>query len=306
MPITDIPSALVETIVRTWGADGARWLAELPTVVAGIATDWGIDVGEPFALLSYHWVAPVTRADGTPAVIKIGLPGPGHLNDEAAALAAYDGRGAVRLLAYDAARGALLLERAQPGTPSRELVPRADEAATGAAIEVMRRLHREPPPGGPELVDQGAAFAQYLRDFPGDGPLPRDVVTRAGGLFAELCASADRRVLLHGDLHHDNLLRAEREPWLAIDPDGVVGDPGYDLGALLYNPDPPRRDDALLALVPGRVGQLADGLGVPLDRAIAWGFVKAVLSEVWSTEEESYPGPGRPLDVALLLEPRLS
>ena len=305
MPIAEIPAPLVRTVVRAWGARGRRWLAELPTLVDVIAEDWGIDVGEPFALLSYHWVGPVTTADGRPAVLKVGLTEPGHLNDEAAALRAYGGQGAVRLLAYDAARGALLLERAQPGTPARDLVPHADEAATDAVIGALRQLHRTPPAGVPDVADQGVAFNQYLRDFPAGGPLPRDVVERAGRLFAELCASADRRVLLHGDLHHDNLLRAEREPWLAIDPDGVAGDPGYDLGALLYNPDPDLRDDALLALVPGRVERLADGLGVPFERAVAWGFVKAVLSEVWSTEDAGYTRPGRQLDVALALMPRL-
>jgi streptomycin 6-kinase len=142
------------------------------------------------------------------------------------------------------------------------------------------------------------------------GPLPLDLVTRAGGLMRELCASATVRVVLHGDLHHDNILRATREPWLAIDPHGIVGDPGYDLGALLYNPEPDDRDEALTALVPARVEQLADGLAMPLDRVVAWGFVKALLADVWSTEVWS-PGAdwspvNRAFDVARLLLPRLS
>ena len=117
-------------------------------------------------------------------------------------------------------------------------------------------------------------------------------------------------MVLHGDLHHDNILRATREPWLAIDPHGLVGDPGYDVGALLYNPDPDDRDAALTALVPGRIEQLADELAMPVDRVVAWGYVKAVLSDVWSAEDWS-PAVGRPpvsraLDVARLLLRRLS
>lgn len=114
--------------------------------------------------------------------------------------------------------------------------------------------------------------------------------------------------MLHGDLHHDNILRATREPWLAIDPHGVVGDPGYEVGALLYNPDPEDRDEALTALVPSRVEQLADELGMPQERVVAWGFVKAVLSEVWTVEDWSGSAPApvsRALDVARLLRPRL-
>jgi streptomycin 6-kinase len=112
-------------------------------------------------------------------------------------------------------------------------------------------------------------------------------------------------VVLHGDLHHDNVLRGTREPWLAIDPHGIVGDPGAEVGAMLYNPDPDNRDPSLVALVPARVEQLADGLGLDENRVVAWGFVQAVLSEVWTAENESAPVT-RALDVALLLEPRLS
>jgi streptomycin 6-kinase len=100
------------------------------------------------------------------------------------------------------------------------------------------------------------------------------------------------------------MLRAEREPWLAIDPHGLVGDPGYDTGALLYNPDPDLRDDDLLALVPARIEQLADGLRMPVERVVGWGFVQGVLSEVWSAQTPE-PVGGRPLDVATALLPRL-
>lgn len=307
MATVEIPPALARNAIGAWGAEGRRWLAELPERVAAVAREWGLDIGAPFAELSYHWVVAATAADGTPAVLKLGPPEPGHLAVEAAALAAFAGRGAVRLLAYDAVRGALLLERAEPGSLARTLVPQRDEAATAAVIGVLRRLHSPVPAGAPDLPDlttQGASFDGYLRRYPGAGPLPRHLVAQAGRLFEELCASAPHRVVLHGDLHHDNVLRAAREPWLAIDPHGVVGDPGYDTGSLLFNPDPDRRDDGLLALVPARVEQLADGLDLPADRVVAWGFVKAVLSEVWTTEGDGTPG-GRALDVALHLLPRL-
>jgi streptomycin 6-kinase len=149
------------------------------------------------------------------------------------------------------------------------------------------------------------SFVEHLARYPGDAPIPRRLGTRAFGLLDELCASAVDRGVLHGDLHHDNILRASREPWLAIDPHGVVGDPGAEVGAMLYNPDPPNRDPALVALVPARIEQLADGLGMDSDRLVAWAFEQAVLSEVWTAEE---PGAAvtRALDVALVLEPRLA
>jgi streptomycin 6-kinase len=322
-----VPTALARNAVGVWGEEGARWLAGLPARRAEVARAWGLRLGEPYPL-SYHWVESVTRSDGTPAVLKLGVPGADHLPVEAAALRCWAGAGAVRLLAYEPAWGALLLERAEPGTLASALVPARDTEATAAILDVMRRLHsissadlrvaaprREdqrlgetaPVPDGvlPDLESQGAAFAAHLRAYPGDDPLPRDLVERAGRLFEELCASAPSRVVLHGDLHHDNVLRTEREPWLAIDPHGVVGDPGYEAGSMVHNPAPERRDDELLALVPARIEQLADGMGQPVERIVAWAFVKAVLSEVWTAEGDGSEVGSRALDVALALLPRL-
>ncbi|GAA4242207.1 aminoglycoside phosphotransferase family protein [Actinomadura meridiana] len=302
----ELPPVLVRNALNVWGADGQRWLDALPSTIDAVTHAWGLTIG-PLFDLSYHWVAAATREDGTAAVLKLGPPQPGHLDREVAALDFYHGHGAVRLLAHDHDRGALLLERADPGTLARDLVPAKDDEATAAVINLIQQLHNPAPPGYPlpDLSTEAKSFAEHLNRFPGDDPLPRHLVERAAKLFDELCADTTEPVVLHGDLHHDNVLRARREPWLAIDPHGYVGDPGYEVGALLYNPDPGDRDDALLALVPARIEQLADGLRIPSERVAAWGFVVAVLSEVWTTEDGGTPD-GRPLDVALQLLPRLT
>ncbi|MCU7727436.1 aminoglycoside phosphotransferase family protein [Actinoplanes sp. KI2] len=305
-----ITDELARNVVGAWGGDGARWLAELPAVLRSLATDWDLTVGAPFDL-SYHYVTAVVLGDGTPAVLKLGVPTGTSLAEEARALTAFDGHGAVRLLRADLDRGAILLERIAPGGRARDLVPGRDSEATSVAADVMRRLHRPPPPGCtmPDLLSQARAFDDYRAVHGQAGPLPLDLVVRAGGLMRELCASAPAHVLLHGDLHHDNILRATREPWLAIDPHGLVGDPGYEVGSLLYNPDPDNRDEALTGLAPARAEQLADELAMPIDRVLAWGFVKAVLSDVWSAEGWSSVADrsqiSRALDVARLLLPRM-
>lgn len=305
-----IPEALARNAVTVWGADGARWLADLPRVLAGVARDWALTIGAPFDL-SYHYVVAVTGSDGTPAVLKLGVPTGDSLRTEAPALRAFAGRGAVRLVRADLDRGALLLERAEPGRRLRDLVPARDTEATAAVAGVARRLGRAPPPdatpGMPDVATLSDAFDAYLAVHGDSGPLPSELVARAGGLMRELCAAATERVVLHGDLHHDNILSATREPWLAIDPHGVVGDPGYEVGSLLYNPDPDDRDEALTALVPARVEQLADALAMPVERVVAWGFVKAVLSDVWTALSWTPSSPAsRALDVARLLYPRLN
>jgi streptomycin 6-kinase len=304
MASVTIPPALRRNVVGNWGAAGVQWLSRLPALVEQVAREWDLGIAEPYAL-SMNWVAPATREDGTAVVVKLGVPD-GHLRHEAEALRAYDGYGAVRLLASSEDGGALLIERVEPGGMAADLVPADDRAATAALISVGRRLHRPQPPGFalPHLRQESMSFRSHLRRFPGDDPLPRHLVSRAGALFDELCDSADD-MLLHGDLHHDNVLRATREPWLAIDPFGLVGDPGFDCGPMLYNPDPHDRDEALLTLVPHRIEQLADGYAIPVDRVVAWGFVMAVLSEVWTAQGDEKVG-GRPLDVAAMLYPRLS
>lgn len=303
--ITDV---LRRNVTAAWGEAGARWLADLPNVLAGVARDWALTVGEPFDL-TYHYVVAVTREDGTPAVLKLGVPSGESLREEAPALRSFAGHGAVRLLRADLDRGALLLERAEPGGRLRDIVPARDAEATSIAAGVIRALATATPdPDLPELIRQVRAFDAYTARHGEGGPLNGDLVVRAGGLMRELCASAPARVVLHGDLHHDNILRATRDPWLAIDPHGLVGDPGYETTSLLFNPDPHDHDPALTALVPARVEQLADELAMPVERVVAWGFVKAVLSDVWTAEDWT-PGAASPasraLDVAHLLAPRL-
>ncbi len=301
MPLS-VPAVLRANVVACWGPAGRRWLDALPGQVAAAAGRWQLTLGEPFDL-SMNWVVAATRADGSPVVLKLGVPD-GHLRQEATALRVFGGRGAVRLLAEEP--GALLIERAVPGERAAALVRHDDDAATEALMSVAQRLHEPPPPrtGLPHLRDEGRAFRDHLARFPGDDPLPRRLVEAAAGLFDDLCADPSGDVVLHGDLHHDNVLDGGPAAWLAIDPFGRIGDAGFDCGPMLYNPEPSRRSADLLALVPSRLEQMAGTLGIPLDRVTAWGFVMGVLSEVWNAQGDTPVGT-RALDVAELLYPRL-
>ena len=246
--VTDpIPGTLARTVREVWGADGDRWLAALPAALERLAARWRLELGEPYPM-TYHWVCRAHLSDGTgdgaPAVVKVGL---GDLAAEAAALRGWGGEGAVRLLRRDLAAGALLLGRAEPGTPAADLLPDGDERATAAAVRVLRRLHAAPPPGEvPPLSSRLRALGAHLADPGGDRLVPRPLVEQAVALVRELRVDAPPDVLLHGDLHHDNVLRTG-DGWIAIDPHGAVGDPGYDAGAWLYNPPGMPADAAPLA-----------------------------------------------------------
>jgi streptomycin 6-kinase len=280
-------------IADVHGGRGVRWLGRLPTLLAGCADRWSLTLLPAFEPLSYNYVAPAVRGDGCEVVLKAGVPGP-LLRCEIAALRHFAGRGCVRLLASDARRGVMLLERLRPGTPLVEIAD--DVQATAIAAGVMRQMARKPFGSGfetrrvspfPTLADWAKAFPRLRARYDGDtGPLPAALVDRAERLFAELIASQAASVLLHGDLHHWNIVAAERQPWLALDPQGVAGEPAYEVGALLRNPYPQiatwpdaRRVQAR------RIAQLAEELGFDRARIAGWGLAQAMLSACWDLED---------------------
>jgi streptomycin 6-kinase len=157
-------------VAGAWGDAGRSWLDGLPALLTDVLGRWQLVPGEPFAM-TYHWVMAVTRADGEPGVLKLGVPSSEHLHVEAAVLRAWGGSGAVRLLEHDAGRGALLLERAEPGTRVATLVPHDDATATSTLLSIMHDLHATPAPttGVPDLRRLAKDFAGYLQRFPAEG-----------------------------------------------------------------------------------------------------------------------------------------
>jgi streptomycin 6-kinase len=226
---------------------------------------------------------------------KVALKLPDRRSDEAAAGAAlkhFDGRGAIRVLEHDPS-GGLLLERAQPGHALTKLVLEgADDRATVVLCEVVRALHRrEPPDSGFRVVeDLGRGLERYRRM--GQAAIPVGLLDRASGLFADLAASQAARRLLHGDLHHDNILFDANRGWLAIDPKGVLGEPAYEIGAALRNPTEDPTWFATPSIVDRRVRIVSDCLGLDRQRVLSWAFAQAVLSAVWSLEDRLDPSRG--------------
>ncbi len=277
----ELPPHFVRTIHDVFPDRGPAWLERLPDLIARYEQRWAVRVEAPFANLSFNYVAPAWRADGSAAVLKLGVPNP-ELLTEMEALRLYAGRGMARLLEADAEQGALLVERLRPGTPLAALAD--DDQATALAAQVMQQLWRPLPAAHPfpTVAKWAAGLGRLRARFDGGtGPLPADLVGRAEGLFRELLASAGEPGLLHGDLHHDNILAAERAPWLALDPKGVAGEPGYEVGALMRNPRP--QPATVLAR---RASILAEVLELDRARLLAWSLAHAVLSAWWSVEDQ--------------------
>lgn len=227
--IPGIPPGLAASAAR--GPDWADWLDRLPRLVADVLDEWAVTPdGEPThgrcAL-----VVPVRTTDGVRAALKLTFPHP-EAETEHLALRRWAGRGAVQLLRADPHRFALLLERLKP----RDLGGLPADDAVAVVAGLYRRLHVPALPQTPRLSAQLARDADGLVALPRGAPVPRRYVEQAAALARAFAAdpATDAR-LLHGDLHDGNVLAGLREPWLAIDPKPLAGDPHWEPAPLLWN-----------------------------------------------------------------------
>ena len=268
-------AGLAESVTSHWGRAGASWLSRLPDQISEIEELWSLQVQEPFES-SFHYVARAIRADATEVVVKLGVPGD-EFTRQVEALRLYGGHGAVNLLDALPEQGAMLLESLRPGDTLAG--PPDEEEANTAAATVMRRLWRAVPDEHPfPSVSEFEGGLDWLRRcLAGEAtPVPKPLVARAEALLEELVSTTAEPVLLHGDLHHGNILAAERAWWLAIDPKGVVGDPAYEVGPLLYN----RlfETDSPTETLKRRIDQMSVELEIERERLIGAALPRAVLA----------------------------
>lgn len=245
------------------------WLQALPGLVEHLASRWSLVVGQPFDHedANHAWVAPVSRSDGNRAVLKIGVP---HLESEQEidGLRFWAGNPTVHLLDADVACNAMLLERCDPGTSLRQL-PEPEQDRIVAAL--LRRLWRTPPHG--QVFRHLSVMTNHWCDETRAGSRlwPDAALVRDGlRLFELLSAPSPDDVLLATDVHAGNVLRAQREPWLVIDPKPFVGDRAYDATQHLFNCRA-RLQSAAERTIRG----FADDLGVDHLRVRQWMFARA-------------------------------
>jgi len=292
-----IPDGFTRTLQELHGAEGVAWLERLPSLLAGLAGRWSLRLHPPLEPLSYNYVCPVVREDGSHAVLKVGFPHP-ELLSEIEALRKFAGHGVIQLFEASPADAAMLLERLLPGAPLSSIED--DGQATSIAASVMRQLWIPTPAehNFPAVGKWVLGLQRLRQEFGGgSGPFPERLVRAAETLFSELIASIDSEMLLHGDLHHDNVLSAKRAPWLALDPKGLIGEPEYEVGALLRNPKPWLLDQPHPgSILNRRLDQLSEELGFDRQRLHGWAFSQAVLTAWWSYEDHGY---GWETDIAI-------
>jgi streptomycin 6-kinase len=246
-----------------------EWVATLPRLAAEFCSRWRLSPDGDLLNGFVAVVLPVRRANGTAAALKLTWQDD-ETEHEALALRLWDGRGVVRLLEHDDEHGALLLERLDH---TRTLMTAPIEVAVQVTGGLLRDL-RVPAP--PEVA--GMSFRDFAADNAALGhPVAKPLLDRAVALVRDLTADAGR-TLVNGDLHYGNVLAGDREPWLMIDPKPHAGDPEFCLLPLLWNRF--RELDGRRG-TQDRMRALAEIGGLDVDRAVAWGIVRAIEGELW-------------------------
>ncbi len=280
-----MPEALTESHIKYEGEAGRAWSAGLPALAERYLEEWDLRLdGEPgHGVVSL--VLPVIRADGTKAALKL-QPVTDENTTEAMGLRTWDGDASVLLLDSDPETGTLLLERLHADRPLSAMPD--DIGALKILTELLARLVAHPAPDGMRrLGDIAQAMLDDVPEAVTKLPRERDRhwLRWCADAVAELVAEPGDR-LLHWDLHYDNVLAADREPWLSIDPKPLAGDPGFDLAPALWN----RWDDVVATgdvprAVLRRFDVMVDGLGLDPQRAAGWTLGRVLQNALWDVED---------------------
>ncbi|HSF22619.1 MAG TPA: aminoglycoside phosphotransferase family protein [Blastocatellia bacterium] len=249
--------------------------------VEELARSWGVVVERQLETQTSFIV--FGRRGNQPVVLKV-LRRPGDEWRSGEVLDAFDGNGIVRV--YQHVKGAVLLERLDPGTHLADMALNGrDEEATDIVVEVIQKMSHptETPKAFSTVEDWGMGFDRYLAG--GDNQIPISLVERGQQMYSELCGSQTSTRLLHGDLQHYNILFDSARGWLAIDPKGVIGEIEYEIGASLRNPYERPELFASTRTIERRVKSYEETLRLNPGRALAWGFAQSVLSAIWSVED---------------------
>ncbi|MGW0842104.1 aminoglycoside phosphotransferase family protein [Streptomyces sp. NPDC002787] len=278
-----VPEELAATLEMFYEEKGLAFAAALPALAADFLDRWDLRLdGRPMHGMCALVLPVVRTTDDTPAVLKLQI-----LDDESegepVALRTWDGDGAVRLLDHDPGTGTMLLERLDP---ARML---SHEPDTRKAVQVIADLlaHLTATPAPPTVRRLADIAANMLDRTPPvltriPDPADRRLIADCAAALREVIAEPGDR-LLHWDLHFDNVLGADRAPWLAIDPKPLAGDPAFELWPALNNRFDPTE-------VRWRFDAMTNTLGLNRERARAWTLARLLQNAIWEIEEN------RPLD----------
>ncbi|NKB65875.1 MAG: phosphotransferase [Candidatus Latescibacteria bacterium] len=277
-----------------FGERGKVWLKELPGILERCCAKWNLTLGPATDEIKGNYIAYVQTADGQDLVLKVGVP---HrdFTTEMEALAIYAGRGINRLVEVDGQLNAMLLERLKPGTMLATAEMDRSEQFEIAA-QIARQLHQTPPPSTHGLPHFNDWVESALRDARDCGDIRRshpylEQFPRVQSIMARLLRPEEPQILLHGDLHHWNILLDGERGWMAIDPKGVIGASCLDVGRFIGNAmgfggSVSERREILLGAIRG----FSTALGESEERMLAGAFCDRVTGCAWGLKGEEDEG----------------
>jgi streptomycin 6-kinase len=249
------------------------------SLIAEIESQYHLSELKPFSNLSYNYVLQGYMED-TRIALKLAI-GEASLAQELLALKAFEGYGGPKIIA--ASSNMILMECAIPGTSLVSYFLDREEEAVEIVCNMMGKLHKAPIPNALQEISVLLSYLQRKEDR-----IPTNYLQNARKIFETLIATSGEKVLLHGDLHHDNILRNGGD-WIVIDPKGFVGEREYDVAAFIRNPMNKLLDHQKpYAIIDNRIGLFAKILDVDPDRIYKWYFVQLVLSWIWALEDGAY------------------
>lgn len=280
--MTRIPDNFHNRMVDVYGSSVEEWVGSLPELISKSEAEFGIKVEAPFENLTYNYIARGTNEEGRPIVLKLSFD-KNELAREMRTLGAFAGRGAVEVIEWKDELGAAVLERVLPGTPLSAM--KDDREGTEVFCEVFGRLR------SPVVTEEGdfptmrrwfESIDRYRNHFGTEGPLPEHWVVRAEETLEELLRTTTETVLIHGDLHHENILQHGDCDWAVIDPKGITGDIHFE--AIQYLLNYVSRDGDCDTVLKRRVAMISERLSLDRSRIARWGIARGVLEACWAVE----------------------
>lgn len=279
-----LPKQFIHNITQAWGHTGTVWLESLPTIVRYYSSMWQLNNIQTFDNLSYQYVASAySDLYSCPVVLKVNISRI-DFGREQKALNYYNGACCVKVLTSDNKYNSLLLEALEPGYSLAVLFPAQDQEATAITASVIQKLHTR-------TIDTHHDYPTinqwlHLIDTFRHKNMSQALLSKTSQLAKRLLSTQDKKYLLHGDLHHENILFSSSRDWLAIDPKGVVGELAYEVGAFIRNPIPQLYDQAnKKEIVLNRCIEFAKLLCIDTQRIIDWSYVQAVLAACWNLQD---------------------
>ncbi|KTD42866.1 aminoglycoside phosphotransferase family protein [Legionella parisiensis] len=277
---------LKQNITSIYGAKGEHWLAHLPATIATLKDYWKLSEVTPVANMTFNYVAKAVLDDDQPVVIKISYDKK-SIENEKQALMNLDSQGSIKLIDYNSKYHALLIQQAIPGISLKSLYPAQMDYVMDCYVQTMQKLHNKHVPKKQNVYH----IADWLKalDMPASKQIPAPILNRAIDLRNKLLSSQESLVFLHGDLHHDNILK-HGSAWLAVDPKGVVGEAEFEIAAFdfMYITELATTVN-VKKIFAERIDLLAQKSNLDGQRIKDWVFVRLVLMAAWQIEDNSDP-----------------